>query len=72
MLNPPWKRGKNSGFKFLVRHQSGRYYARLFLNSKEIWKTLEMSHFPPPSNIFPKKNPARVSGTGGDDLFLPL
>ena len=22
----------------LVRHKSGRYYARLFLNGKEIWK----------------------------------
>jgi integrase len=29
----------------LVRHKSGRYYARLFLNGKEIWKTLKTSHF---------------------------
>ena len=29
----------------LVRHISGRYYARLFLNGKEIWKTLKTSHF---------------------------
>ena len=29
----------------LVRHKSGRYYARLFLNGKEIWKSLDTSHF---------------------------
>ncbi len=29
----------------LVRHKSGRYYARLFLNGKEIWKALKTSHF---------------------------
>ena len=29
----------------LVRHKSGRYYARLYLNGKEIWKSLKTSHF---------------------------
>src|SRR5882757_8322479 len=29
----------------LVRHKSGRYYARLFLRGKEIWKSLKTSHF---------------------------
>ena len=29
----------------LVRHKSGRYYARLFLNGKEIWKSLKTAHF---------------------------
>ena len=29
----------------LVRHTNGRYYARLFLNGKEIWKSLKTSHF---------------------------
>ena len=29
----------------LVRHKSGRYYARLFLNGKEIWKSLRTAHF---------------------------
>ncbi len=29
----------------LVRHKSGRYYARLFLNGKENWKSLKTSHF---------------------------
>jgi hypothetical protein len=29
----------------LVRHKNGRYYSRLFLNGKEIWKSLKTSHF---------------------------
>jgi len=29
----------------LVRHKSGGYYARLYLNGKEIWKSLKTSHF---------------------------
>lgn len=29
----------------LVRHKSGSYYARLFLNGKEVWKSLKTKHF---------------------------
>jgi integrase len=29
----------------LVRHKSGRYYARAFANGKEVWKSLKTSHF---------------------------
>jgi integrase len=29
----------------MVRHTNGRYYARLYLNGKEIWKSLKTSHF---------------------------
>ena len=29
----------------LARHKSGRYYARLYLNGKEIWKSLKTSHY---------------------------
>jgi integrase len=29
----------------LLRHKSGRYYARAFENGKEIWKALKTSHF---------------------------
>jgi len=29
----------------LLRHKNGRYYARLFLNGKEIWKSLKTAHF---------------------------
>ena len=36
-----WEKTK---VQFLVRHKSGRYYARLFLNGKEIWKSLKTAH----------------------------
>jgi hypothetical protein len=36
-----WEKTK---VQHLVRHKSGRYYARLFLNGKEIWKSLKTSH----------------------------
>ena len=29
----------------LLRHKSGRYYARTFANNKEIWKSLRTTHF---------------------------
>jgi len=29
----------------MVRHANGRYYARLYLHGKEIWKSLKTSHF---------------------------
>jgi len=29
----------------MVRHKSGGYYARLFLNGKEVWKSLKTKHF---------------------------
>src|SRR5205823_7954383 len=29
----------------LVRHKSGRYYARAFAGGKDVWKSLTTSHF---------------------------
>ena len=29
----------------LLRHKSGRYYARAFANGKEMWKALKISHY---------------------------
>jgi integrase len=36
-----WER---TGHRNLLRHKSGRYYARAFANGKEIWKSLKTSH----------------------------
>ena len=36
-----WEKTK---VQFLVRHKSGRYYARLFQNGKEVWKSLKTAH----------------------------
>ncbi|MEP6699530.1 MAG: site-specific integrase [Verrucomicrobiota bacterium] len=39
--NKTWEKTKVQN---LVRHKSGRYYARTFGNNKEIWKSLRTSH----------------------------
>jgi integrase len=36
-----WTRTKTQN---LLRHKSGRYYARAFANGKEVWKSLKTSH----------------------------
>src|SRR5450755_3644028 len=41
----PVKTWEKTGQQNLVRHKSGRYYARTFGNNKEIWKSLRTSHF---------------------------
>ncbi|MEO5753425.1 MAG: site-specific integrase [Chthoniobacterales bacterium] len=40
--NKSWEKTKVQN---LVRHKSGRYYARAFGNKKEIWKSLRTEHF---------------------------
>jgi len=40
--NKSWEKTK---VQYLVRHKSGRYYARTFSNNKEVWKTLRTEHF---------------------------
>jgi integrase len=41
----PVKTWEKTSQQNLVRHKSGRYYARTFGNNKEIWKSLRTSHF---------------------------
>lgn len=41
----PVKTWEKTSQQNLVRHKSGRYYARTFANNKEIWKSLKTSHF---------------------------
>jgi integrase len=41
----PVKTWKKTSQQNLVRHKSGRYYARTFSNNKEIWKSLRTVHF---------------------------
>ncbi len=39
------KRWEKTRLANLVRHQSGRYYARAYAGGKEVWKSLGTSHF---------------------------
>jgi integrase len=42
--NRPTKSWERTGRQNLIRHKSGRYYARAFAGGKEIWKSLKTSH----------------------------
>ena len=41
----PTKTWERTRLQNLVRHKSGRYYARAFARGKEVWKSLKTSHF---------------------------
>ena len=41
----PTKTWEKTRLQNLVRHKSGRYYARAFARGKEVWKSLKTSHF---------------------------
>jgi len=41
----PAKTWEKTRLQNLVRHKSGRYYARAFAGGKEVWKSLKTSHF---------------------------
>ncbi len=42
---PAKKTWEKTWLQNLWHHRNGRYYARLYLNGKEIWKSLKTSHF---------------------------
>jgi integrase len=41
----PTKTWERTRLQNLVRHKSGRYYARAFAGGKEVWKSLKTEHF---------------------------
>ena len=41
----PTKTWETTRLQYLVRHKSGRYYARVFSGGKDEWKSLKTSHF---------------------------
>jgi len=43
--NKPTKTWERTRLQYLVRHKSGRYYARAFAGGKEVWKSLKTTHF---------------------------
>src|SRR4029453_18525957 len=53
----------------LLRHKSGRYYARAFGSGKEVWKSLKTSHYSVAEARlaeFLKEHRERVSNGNGD------
>ena len=41
----PTKTWERTRLQNLLRHKSGRYYARAFAGGKEVWRSLKTSHF---------------------------
>jgi integrase len=41
----PTKTWERTGHRNLIRHKSGRYYARAFAGGKEVWQSLKTSHY---------------------------
>jgi integrase len=41
----PTKTWQTTRLQNLLRHKSGRYYARVYLGGKEVWKSLKTAHF---------------------------
>ena len=41
----PTKTWERTRLQNIIRHKSGRYYARAFADGKEVWKSLKTSHF---------------------------
>jgi integrase len=44
-LRKPTKTWARTGQRNLIRHKSGRYYARAFAGGKEVWQSLKTSHY---------------------------
>ena len=65
----PAKTWEKTRLQNLVRHKSGRYYARAFARGKEVWKSLGTSHFSVAQAKlaeFLKEHRERVSNNNGE------
>ena len=63
------KTSEKTRLQNLVRHKSGRYYARAFAGGKEVWKSLRTLHFSVAEARlaeFLKEHPERRSNGNGD------
>jgi integrase len=65
----PTKTWERTRLQNLIRHKSGRYYARAFAGGKEVWKSLKTSHFSVAEARlaeFLKEHRERVSHSNGE------
>ena len=59
----------------LLRHKSGRYYARLYAGGKEVWKSLRTSHFSVAKaklTEFRKEHRERISRNGNGEVSAKM
>jgi integrase len=67
-----WERTR---LQYLVRHNSGRYYARVFASGKEVWKSLKTSHFSVAKAKlaeFLKEHRERISSQGNGEVSAKM
>ena len=65
----PTKTWARTGHRNLIRHKSGRYYARAFAGGKEVWQSLKTSHHSVARarlGEFLKDHRARASNSNGE------
>lgn len=68
----PRKTWEKTRLQHLMRHRSGRYYARVYANGKEVWEPLKTSHFKVAQAklaAFLKDHTARASAGAGASEF---
>jgi Site-specific recombinase XerD len=71
----PTKTWEKTRVQNLVRHKSGRYYARAFAGGKEVWKSLKTSHFSVAQAKlaeFMKEHRQRVSSNGNGEVSAKM
>jgi integrase len=71
----PAKTWEKTRLQHLVRHKSGRYYARVFARGKEVWKSLGTSHFSVAQAKlaeFLKEHRERVSNNGNGEVSAKM
>jgi integrase len=71
----PTKTWERTRLQNLVRHKSGRYYARAYAGSKEVWKSLKTSHFSVAQAKlaeFLKEHRERVSNNGNGEVSAKM
>ena len=59
----------------LVRHKSGRYYARVYAGGKELWRSLKTSHFSVAKaklTEFLKEHRERISNNGNGEVSAKM
>jgi len=72
MTTKTWQRTPHQN---LIRHKSGRYYARVYAGGKEVWKSLGTSHFSVAQvklAEFLKEHRERVSNNGNREVSAKM
>src|SRR4029453_17954242 len=71
----PTKTWERTGHRNLLRHKSGRYYARAFAGGKEVWRSLKTAHYSVAQARlaeFLKEHRERLSNNGNGEVSAKM